>query len=183
MKKENLLYYILGLFAGDGWFQKRGIAISTSKHWEALRIAEDLRILFNKEPKIKKRIYPDKHVIYVIAVYSVVTEKLFRKLLGNVERNKSKTFVLPSFSNKNLARCFVKGIFDAESYSYIWKGQPRIAFEIYNEKACHQLYEILKEDLVCSLSRISNGGYRIDITGTKNVEKFHAHYLPALYRE
>ena len=183
MKKDNLFYYILGLFAGDGWFEKRGIAIATSKYREALRISEDLESLFDKKPKIKKRTYPDKHVIYKVAVYSVNIEKVFRELLGNVKRNKSKTFTLPKFSNRNLARCFVKGIFDAESYTYKWKGQPRIAFEIYNEKASKHIYQILKEDLVCSLSKRSNGGFRIDITGTKNTEKYHAYYVSALYRE
>ncbi len=183
MKKENLFYYILGLFAGDGWFAKRGITICTSKYQEALKIAERLEILFDKKPKIKRRIYPDEHVIYNISVYSVFIEKSFRKILGNVKKNKSKTFVLPKFPNQNMARCFVKGIFDAESYSYTWKGQPRIAFEIYNEKASNQIYKILKKDLVCSLSKRSNGGFRIDITGTKNLEKYQAHYLSALYRE
>jgi hypothetical protein len=183
MKKNNLLYYILGLFAGDGWFQKRGISISTNDYHQALQIAEGVKTLFDKEPKLKKRVYPDKHILYCVSVYSVEIEAQFRKLLGNVKTRKSKTFVLPSFSNKNEARCFVKGIFDAESYSYNWRGQPRIAFEIFNQKACKQIYEILKKDLICSLSNISRGGFRIDITGESNVNKFHVFYISALHRE
>lgn len=127
--------------------------------------------------------YPDKHIIFTISVYSVVIEKLFRQLLGNVKRRKSKTFVLPKFPNKDLARCFVMGIFDAESYSYRWRGRPRIAFEIFNGKACYQIYKILKDDLVCSLSKRSNGGFRVGITGKNNVKKFHDLYFPALYRD
>lgn len=169
--------YLLGLFAGDGWFQSRGISIGTKYLQRSVEIAELMQRVFNKKPIVKKRKYSDGHEMYLISIYSVKIEAELRKLLHCQGRNKSKTFVIPNFSNKKFFRAFTKGLFDAEAYSYLWRNKPRIAFEIYNEKAITKIVKVLKADkIACSLSRCSDGGFRIDITGALNVNRFNFLY-------
>lgn len=79
--------------------------------------------------------------------------------------------------NKVFIRAFIKGLFDAEAYEYIWKNNPRIGFGIYNKEAANFVFENLKNDYIkASLSECKDGCYRIDITGKKNVDRYHYLY-------
>lgn len=177
MKRQERLYYLLGLFAGDGWFQSRGISIGTKDEERASDIARLLEGVFSKKPIIKRRAYPDGHVMYLVSIYSVAIENRFRQLLGNVKKNKSKTFVPPKTKNRRALRAFVSGLFDAEGYRYLWKNKPRIGFGIYNKRAAIFVLENLKEEGVkASLSKCACGCYRIDITGKKHVDRFCGFY-------
>ncbi len=177
-------HYLLGTFAGDGWFERRGIAIGTNNVLRANVLNNLMTRLFNKEPKYKLRIYKDGHSLYIIALYSVYVESLFRNALGNPKKDKSKNFKLPKYKDKSLLREFIKGIFEAEAYHYTWREQPRIAFEIYNMEACKEIFNHIKEDNIkCYFSRIKKGGYRIDITGDNNVSRFYKLYNVTFCRE
>lgn len=175
--KEEQFYYLLGLFAGDGWFQSRGISIGTSKKKRSEEIAKIMQTVFLKKPIIKRRRHSDGHVMYYISVYSVEIEKELRLLLGGVKRNKSRNFIPPDMKNKDLARAFIEGLFDAESYEYVWKNKPRIGFGIYNEKASRFVFKNLREDKIkATLSKCKDGCFRIDITGKDNVDRYHSLY-------
>ena len=140
--------------------------------------------IHNKKPKLKQRIYKDGHELYIVAIYSVYIEKLFRDLLGNPLKNKSKNFIVPTFKNKNVLRTFIRGLFEAEAYSYLWYNQLRVSFEIFNKDASGIIFNNLIEDgIVCSLSHIRKGGCRIDITGSKNTSKFYELYHVTFHRE
>ena len=172
--------YLLGRFAGDGWFQKRGIAIGTNKKGESEEIFELMENIFGREPKIKKRKYKDGHELYIIAFYSIEIEKEFRELLGNPKKNKSKTFTVPEIISTNvfLRRKFISGIFDAEGSFRMWRNKPRASMNIYNKQAAIFINKSLREDEIkSSLSFCSDGACRIDITGKSNVdilkEKYH----------
>ena len=183
MLEENLSY-LLGNFAGDGWFEKRGIAIGTKSISRAKSLFVLMERVFNKKPKLKQRIYKDGHELYIVAIYSVYIEKLFRDLLGNPLKNKSKNFIVPTFKNKNVLRAFIRGLFEAEAYPYLWYNQPRVSFEIFNKNANGIIFNNLIEDgIVCSLSHIRKGGCRIDITGSKNTSKFYELYHVTFHRE
>lgn len=171
MKKEGF-YYILGWFAGDGWFESRGIAIGNKNKQKLLKLGEIIKKVFGKEPKIKHRIYNDGHELYILKLSSTKIEKLFRKKLGNVLINKSKTFKFPK-CNLSQSRAFIRGLYEAEAYKYLWYNKPRIGFIIFNKEAILDVYKIIKSDEInCALSTLSKGGFRIDITGIKNVDKF-----------
>ncbi|MBI5036584.1 hypothetical protein HZC09_04540 [Candidatus Micrarchaeota archaeon] len=177
LMKDKTFYYLLGLFAGDGWFQSRGISIGTKYKQRANEIATLMKVVLGRTPKIKRRKYADGHIMYLISVYSVAVERLFRRLLGNPIVNKSKTFLVPHFTEKESARSFVKGLFDAEAYEYVWRSRPRIGFAVFNKKAAEFVRELLASDSIrCSLSCCSDGAFRIDITGKNHVDRFHLLY-------
>ena len=177
MRKNGQFYYLLGLFAGDGWFQKRGISIGTKDKNRATKIAGDLEHAFQKDAKVKRRVFPDGHAIYLVSLYSVEVEGVFRRLLGNPKKDKSKNFRVPRFPNSASKRAFVKGMFEAEAYEYVWHKMPRVAFEIFNRMAAKKIFSILRQDGIgCSFSQRKTGGCRIDITGKSNVSKFHSMY-------
>jgi hypothetical protein len=181
---EENLFYLLGNFAGDGWFESRGIAIGTKNLERAKKLFSLMKLTFNKDPKFKKRIYKDGHSLYIVALYSVNIEKLFRNLLGNPLKNKSKNFKVPNFSDKSELRSFIRGLFEAEAYPYLWYNQPRIAFEIFNKQASEFIFNKLVEDgIKCYFSDISKGGYRIDITGINNTSKLYELYNVTFHRE
>lgn len=62
-------------------------------------------------------------------------------------------------------------MFDAEAHSYMWKKNiPRVALEIFNREASEFIVKTLRDDgIKAYLSKCSDGGFRIDITGNKNV--------------
>lgn len=176
METTKEFFYLLGLFAGDGWFQSRGISIGTKHRKDAKKIADIMKRLFGREPKFKKRIFKDGHTLYIVSFYSVEIEKNFRKLLGFPSKNKSKNFQFPKRS-KLLSRQFIRGLFDAEAYEYLWRNKPRIGFEICNENVAKKVYDLIRADKIsCSLSRCSDGANRIDITGKQNVANFNFLY-------
>ena len=178
------LYYLLGNFAGDGWFESRGISIGTKSLLRAKHLAKLIENVFNKKPKIKQRVYKDGHSLYIVSIYSVVIEILFRDLLGNPVKYKSKNFIIPNLKNKNLLRAFIRGIFEAEAYNYFWYNKPRISFEIFNKQASEKIFKEISEDgIKCSLSNIKKGGYRIDITGVNETSKFNNLYNVIFHRE
>jgi intein/homing endonuclease len=177
MKKSKEFYYLLGLFAGDGWFQSRGISIGTKYSKRAIEIALLMAFVFDGTPIIKRRIYRDGHKMFLVSFYSVNLENVFRSLLGNPPREKSKNFRIPLFASAKFKRAFIKGLFDAESYEYVWRGVPRIGMEIFNAPAAEFIREELNRDGVrCSLSHCSDGGCRLDVTGVSNVDHFHFLY-------
>ncbi len=176
--------YLLGNFAGDGWFEKRGISIGTKNPSRAETLGNLMGLVFNKTPKIKKRIYKDGHIQFIVSIYSVAIERNFRNLLGNPVKDKSKNFKVPTFRSKKLLRAFVRGMFEAEAYFYLWYQKPRVSFEIFNEEASKTIFRIIREDkIACSLSKIKIGGYRIDITGSKNTSRFCSLYNVTFCRE
>ena len=179
MGTDEEFAYLLGRFAGDGWFQKRGIAIGTKHESEAEFIAELMRRIFSKEPKAKFRKYSDGHELYQVSMYSVETEKHFREILGNIEKEKSKNFRIPEsiITNDVLRRRFIQGIFDAEGSFRIWRGKPRVQMDIYNRTAAEAIQDSIRNDgIKSSLSICSDGACRIETTGEKNVELFRALY-------
>ena len=181
---DKNLFYLLGSFARDGWFQSRGIAIGTKNLERAKNLFSLMEVTFGKHPKLKHRLYKDGHSLYIVALYSVYIEKLFRELLGNPLKDKSKNFKVPNFTNKLQLRSFIRGLFEAEAYPYLWHNQPRIAFEIFNKEATEFIFKKLVEDgIKCYLSDISKGGYRIDITGSNNTSNLYELYNVNFHRE
>ena len=167
---------LFGLFAGDGWFQSGGISIGTKHAKRARTIANAIRNKLHLRPITKKRRFPDGHELYLVSAYSADLERLWRRLL-KVKRQKSKTFSFPSGLTAREERSFVAGLFDAEAYQYDWRGKPRIAFEIFNQKASSKVLKRLKADGVpACMSRIKAGGNRIDITGHRAVSQFSCLY-------
>lgn len=73
-KKKNF-YYLLGLFAGDGWFQRRGISIGTANKKRSMKIANLMQTVLKKRVITKRRKYKDGHVMYIVSIYSVELEK------------------------------------------------------------------------------------------------------------
>lgn len=167
-------YYLLGLFAGDGWFQTRGIAIGTNKIEFANKIADLCENEFGKS-KLKKRTYKDGHIIYIVFVWNKdVCEEFKRKL--STEKKKSTTFKIPDLSKKEM-RDFVAGVFDAEATLYFWKNKPRIGLEIHNEAAARKIHETLRKDRIkCNISKCSRGEFKIDFTGKESVDRFFEKY-------
>ena len=167
-------FYLLGLFAGDGWFQERGIAIGTNSENFANEIAECATKVFGK-CSIKKRTYRDGHVMYNIYVWRKSISDEFKLLLGT-EKQKSKTFRIPEMT-KEERRQFIAGIFDAEATCYFWKDKPRIGMEIHNENAAKTICQFLREDGIrCYVSKCKRGAFKLDFTGNENVNKFFMYY-------
>jgi flagellar protein FlaI len=172
--------YFLGLFAGDGWFQSRGISIGTNNEKESLRIKKLMRQLFQKEPIVKKRIYKDGHKMYIISLYSVELEKKIRDLLKVPAGEKSKIFKIPKEIQRtnNLMRNFISGLFDAESWKYDWYSRKRISMEISNEPVLELISNFIKKDgiKVSGSKRKSRNLFRIDITGEPSITLFEELY-------
>ena len=167
-------FYLLGLFAGDGWFQTRGIAIGTNSINFASKIEKTCLNVFGK-CKVKKRIYPDGHKMYILYVWRKDVCDEF-KILLKTEKNKSKTFRVPKMELQ-FQRQFVAGIFDAEATSYLWKNKPRVGMELHNEMAAKEICEILRADgIKCYFSKCSRGEFKLDFTGKENVNKFFQNY-------
>lgn len=167
-------FYLLGLFAGDGWFGSRGICIGTNSREFANQIDAIARKIYSKS-KIKTRIYKDGHTIHIVSVWKKDVQEEFEKLL-DTKRQKSKTFKLPSV-NIEKKRQFIAGLFDAEASIYFWHGKPRIGFELHNEDAIRAVFSVLRnDDVKCYLSVCARGAFKIDITGTENVERFFRLY-------
>lgn len=163
---------LFGWFAGDGWFEKRGISIGTKSPSNAKLIASAMESVLKLHPKVRKRKFSDGHELFLISVYSSKLEKEWKQLL-RVNKQKSKNFVFPDGLNLEESRSFIAGLFDAEAYQYKWRGRDRVAFEIFNENAARKVFDKLKEDCVSAcLSKIKRGGTRIDITGDKAVSQF-----------
>ena len=172
--------YFLGLFAGDGWFQSRGISIGTSKENECQKIKDLMKEIFGTDPIVKQRIYKDGHKMYLISLYSVELERKIRKLLDVPDRNKSKTFSIPREiqQSSNLMRYFIAGFFDAECWEYSWYGKKRISMEIANKNVLELIANFIRKDGINNnTSKRSNRNlFRIDITGEKNVTVFEEIY-------
>lgn len=168
--------YLLGLFAGDGWFENRGIRFGTKNFEFAEKIKESLEKTYRKRVVLKLRKYKDGHSLYIVGLHNKQIRELFGQKLGTT-KNKSKTFIIPNFDKIEDARAFIAGIFDAEGHSRIWRNQPRVAMEIFNENAARTIHSFLRNDSIkASLSVCSDGGYRIDITSKRNVERLYADY-------
>lgn len=165
--------YLLGTFAGDGWFETRGIGLGTKDKIRAEFLSGLIKELFNKKPIVKLRKYKDGHELYIIRFFSKALEKRFREELGGVNQKKSKHFKV-NLEIKNevtLSRTFVKGLMDAEGYIYSWKGKPRFALEIYNIEAAEFIHKnFLRDGIKSSLSHRSNGGFRVETTGKNNIK-------------
>ncbi|HIJ97473.1 TPA: hypothetical protein H1009_00115 [archaeon] len=167
-------FYLLGLFAGDGWFQTRGIAIGTNSDKFAKKIAKVAKSLYGVA-KIKKRTYSDGHKMNLIFVWKKEVQDDFAKLLSSTKQ-KSKTFKPPKMSASE-SREFVAGLFDAEASAYKWYGKPRVGLGIYNRTAAEFIVKTLRSDSIKAyLSACKNGEYRIDITGNENVERLFKNY-------
>jgi hypothetical protein len=52
-------FICLDNFFGDGWFEKRGIAIATRAEDEAMTLATLIERVYGKAPKVKLRRYKD----------------------------------------------------------------------------------------------------------------------------
>lgn len=167
-------FYLLGLFAGDGWFQTRGIAIGTNSRDFATKIEEFSIKVFGKS-SLKKRVYKDGHTMYIVYVWRKDVYEEFKRLL-QTERKKSKTFKIPKLNRKN-QRQFIAGIFDAEATSYLWRKKPRIGLELHNELAAKSICSILRSDEIkCNISKCSRSEFKLDFTGKENVDKFFGNY-------
>ncbi len=167
-------FYLLGLFAGDGWFQTRGVAIGTNSKEFAKKIAEAAKSLYGKA-KIKKRIYEDGHIMYLVFIWKKEVQEDFAKLLS-ASKEKSKNFKPPKM-NLEEKREFVAGILDAEASSYIWHNKPRVGLGIYNKVAAEFIVKTLRSDKIRAyLSCCKNGEYKIDITGKENIDRIFKNY-------
>ncbi len=168
-------YYILGLFAGDGWFAIRGIQIGTNSKSFATKIVEIMNSLSLKAIT-KKRIYRDGHTMFIISVWSKALCEEFKMLL-RTDKKKSKTFKPPDFMTKEQSRSFVAGIMDAEASAFIWKNKPRVGLGIYNENAAKFVHGCLRNDAIkCYISICKSGEFKLDFTGNSNVDKFFEIY-------
>lgn len=74
-------FYLLGLFAGDGWFEKRGITIGTNSETFAMTIRDMMLNEFSKNIIVKQRIYKDGHKMFLVSLHSVKICKEFKQLL------------------------------------------------------------------------------------------------------
>jgi|SRR3989344_1444421 len=168
-------YYLLGLFAGDGWFQTRGIAIGTKSRSFVRKVAKIAKRLYGSAI-IKKRTYEDGHKMNFVYIWRKSVEEDFTRLLST-RKQKSKTFKPPRM-NKKQKREFIAGLFDAEgSGPYDWYGKPRVGLGIYNKTAAEFMWTNLRKDgIVTYLSTCKTGEYKIDITGKKNVQKLFRYY-------
>ncbi len=167
-------FYLLGLFAGDGWFQTRGIAIGTNSDEFAEKIAKVAKSLYGTA-KIKKRTYSDGHKMNLVFIWRKEVQEDFAKLLSS-RKQKSKTFKPPEMLAEE-SREFVAGLFDAEASAYKWYGKPRIGLGIYNKIAAEFIFKTLRNDNIKAyLSTCKNGEYKIDITGNENVERLFKNY-------
>jgi len=138
MRRKGKLFhmenYLLGLFAGDGWFEIRGVSFGTKDESFALKIQESLQSTYKKRTILKLRHYRDGHKLYIVSVHNKKLKERFEQKLA-VTRKKSKNFIIPEFDKTEDMREFIAGMFDAEGHTRIWKNQPRAAMEIFNEKA------------------------------------------------
>ncbi len=167
-------FYLLGLFAGDGWFQTRGIAIGTNSDEFAEKISAIAKSLYGKV-KVKKRKYKDGHEMNLIFIWKKEVQEEFSKLLSTTKQ-KSKTFVPPEMSLEE-KREFVAGLFDAEGSAYIWYSKPRVGLGIYNKAAAEFILKTLLADKIKTyLSECKNGEFKIDVTGDENVKKLFKNY-------
>ena len=161
--------YLLGLFAGDGWFENRGISFGTKDKHFAEKVQKILEKTYKKRTVLKLRKYKDGHELYIVSVHNKKLKEIFSQKLRTT-KNKSKTFLFPDFEKIEDTRAFIAGIFDAEGHFRIWRNQPRVAMEIFNEKVAKKIHYFLRKDNIkASLSVCSDGGYRIDITSKRNV--------------
>lgn len=169
--------YIMGLFAGDGWFESRGISIGTNNETFAVRIWQMMSENFQKKVILKKRKYSDGHEMFIVSLHSKEIHRKYQEALKTTKK-KSKTFQVPAFNTKEEKRSFVAGLIDAEGYFYFWKQKiPRVALEIFNENAALFIKNQLQNDeITASVSKCKDGGFRIDITGSKNVTKLFELY-------
>lgn len=157
--------YLLGRFFGDGWFEKNGIAIATKSIEDVKTLLRLFDEVYGLKAKIKLRTYNDGHKVYVIRVWSKNLYIKYMQLL-RTSRKKSLTAMPPELCGI-AKQCFLKGVLDAESWIYTWRGKLRISLELYNEAMVKYLRSILEELKVkSSLSLCSDGAYRIDITGS-----------------
>jgi intein/homing endonuclease len=176
--------YILGLFFGDGWFEKCGIAIATKDEDRAIAIANAIKSLYNKVPSLKLKIYHDGHKVWWIRLWSSEIAERYAKLL-HANRCKSLNATPPREvfeKNRDLEICFIAGVIDAEGWIYKWRGRLRISIEMYNEEMSKFVVQSLKSrGIKCSLSKCKDGAYRIDITGSHALTfiKIIPKYLPA----
>jgi len=177
--------YILGLFFGDGWFEKRGIAIATKDENRALVIADTIKRLYGKTPSLRlRRCNSNGHEVWWVRLWSSKVAKRYSELLS-VNQRKSLNAKPPREvfkRNKDLEICFVVGVIDAEGWIYKWRGMPRISMEIYDEEMSKYIVQALRRHgIKCSLSICKDGAYRIDITGSHvfTFIKFIPGYLPA----
>jgi hypothetical protein len=162
-------------FLGDGWFEKRGIAIATRAEDEAVTLATLIERVYGKAPKVKLRRYKDGHSVWWIRLWSSDVASKFAELLKCSGRKKSlnaKPPVEVLTWNSEAELCFLLGVLDAEAWVYIWRGRIRISAELYNESVTRYLVDILRRyGVKTSLSLNKDGAYRIDITGS-HVYKF-----------
>lgn len=165
--------YLLGLFAGDGWFEKRGITISVGSDDRefANHIAQLMSEFFRKRIVVKERIYKDGHKMILLSLHSKKVCEEIKKLL-NTLRKKSKTFVVPEFKSMKDKRAFIAGIFDAEGYYH--SSSRRVYFEIANKTARDKIAQMLREDniKVCTYDRKDRDSFRLEINGCNATKLF-----------
>ena len=156
----------MGRFLGDGWFEVNGITISTKETMDAYYIAELIRMLYGKYPRVKLRVYRDGHKVWWIRLWSKDVYVRYKSILGT-SNNKSLSAKPPKagWMNNDAELCFVSGIIDAEGYVYNWYGKLRVALELYNREVAGYIVRILRGNgIKSSLSECRDGAYRIDIT-------------------
>ena len=176
--------YILGRFFGDGWFEKRGIAIATKSEDEAKTLAKLIEKVYGRAPKLKLRRYKDGHSVWWIRLWSTEVANYYSCILGCT--NKKSILAKPPAAAFNgdskVELCFIIGVLDAEAWMYIWRGRIRISAELYNKEMASYIKEVLrKHGIKCSLSVGKDGAYRLDITGSHvfALIKLIPKYLPA----
>jgi hypothetical protein len=157
--------YILGRFFGDGWFEKRGIALSTSNRDDAYLLADLILRIYGKRPSVKLRRYRDGHKVWWVRLWSVTVYERFKEILGDVRR-KSINAHPPKMISKDSELCFIAGIIDSESWIYEWRNKLRISLEIYNREMAQWIIKTLsKHGFKAYLSICRDGAFRIDLTG------------------
>lgn len=171
----NGKFYLLGLFAGDGWFASRGIQIATNSAEFAEKIAELSHKTFGKS-LVRERRYTDGHRLFIVSVWDKKLHDEFRMLLQAETGAKSKTFKPPIMPEAD-RRAFIAGLFDAEASTYFWYGKPRIGMGIYNKVAAEFIKDALRsDDIKCQLSVCKSGEFKLDITGERYVRRFFELY-------
>ncbi|MBI2542678.1 MAG: hypothetical protein HYW24_00615 [Candidatus Aenigmarchaeota archaeon] len=161
--------YVLGLFAGDGWFESRGVTIGTTSESFASKIKQVMEQTFNKHIVLKPRIYKDGHKMFLVSLHSKEICEEFKQIL-QTSKKKSTTFKIPEMTTEQ-KRSFVAGLFDAEGYTYLWKRKtPRVSMEIFHETASKFVQDVLLKDGIKGfVSKCGDGGFKFDVTGEKYI--------------
>ncbi len=164
------LYYLLGLYLGDGNLQgKHILRISTSSTFHAKVIEQYLQKLLIPFKTLREasgmiRIkFKNKKFLTLLEAFNAKTKR------------KTESFTLDFIDNLEFEEkvFLISGLFDAEGWIENDKGSLRIRFKLKNQKVRDKLVETLRE-LGFEISKFDrkDGSYGLTIQKRKSFERF-----------